>query len=305
VSFERLFKRLRPTLKHLDIDLSQNTGAQINFAHILGSSIIRILDKLETLSLNFGGPAARVGGSIGFPVDVSMFFFSRGLPNLRKLNFKMTNRFIDEQWYLPWTSLRKHLQFLKLDLDGCFNLRPEYLSRLQRDIIVGCPALEELYIRLPNYKRFSDEYLSVLKEKFIQKLNLRKIGIVMTNELENTLESYDDFQAIQRTIERNIEESAIKIKQKGYGEEEFRLYCESLIEDDVVPKGYYEEYDEQDYLLNQLNKEQEEKERNEIEEQEDAERILRGEPTKYEEYEILEEMNEVGHWLWLEEQGEM
>ena len=284
--FERLFGKLRPTLKHLDLDFTKSKNVELYFPESLGQIIMKNLHRLETLCLNFGDTK--------FPLDIVMFFFNKAcshMPNLKKLNLQMTNCVVDNQWYLPQTSLKNNLRSLVLNFDYCENLSIEYLLFLQKDITSACPLLEDLSLCLPNYKRFSGRFLSALR--FLQKLNLKRIEIKLSDELEKTWDNYQDFKAIERANKVRLIESACKIRQKVEGEEEFRLYYETMIEDEKLPDGHFFECDAQDDLLNQMNQEQEEKEQNEIDEQDGAEYILRGGLT-YEEQLIVHDIGLFG-----------
>jgi len=284
LNINKLFRRLRPTLKHLYLDFARTKNFVINFPLILGQIILRNLHRLETLCLNFGG--------IKFPLSAVMFFINTvcsRLPHLRELKLLMVNCFVDDKWYLPQTSIKNNLRSLILNLDCCWNLSIAYLSFLQHDIATACPFLEQLYIRVPNYERFSHSFLSSIEEKLLQRLNLKIL--FLERSLEKTWDRYQSMQIEEIQEKKMMEELLREYRPKGLREEELGLFCEILEEDQL----YFEESSdigEQDYLLGELEEERLENERNGIEEQDEAERILRGELTNKEltEINIMHEM---------------
>ena len=278
--FDRLFAWLRPTLKHLDLAFAENHKPDINFPEILGGIILKNLHKLQSLTLNFR--------KTPFPMSLVKFFINTACPqmtNLRSLSLQMENCFLYDEWNSTQANTLSNLQCLKLDFDRCFDVGPGYLATLQSDIFGACPVLEELYIRLPNNKRFSGGYLSAMKEEFLQRLNLKRIAVELSHELEETWDRYQDVLAIERAEEMRIEESAWRIKQKAGGEEGYRLYYETLIEDEDPPQGL----DQQDLATDELECEK----LQEMEAQDEAERVIHGEVTEHE-WEILHETEEQG-----------
>ena len=287
--FRRLFAWLRPTLKHLDLDFAGNGISDMGFPGALGRIIMKNLPKLETLSLAFR--------KTRFPLNVVRFFINTAchqMAHLRKLSLILQNCVPDDEWFFAQTSLRNNLQCLRLDFDHCILLWNRYLSLLQQETLVACQKLEELFIRIPNDHLYSDDFLSAMKEEFLQKLNLKRFALELSDKLESTWNRYQDMQALEAAEEMRMEELACQIKQKGQGEEEFLLYCEILIDEEDGEELLYEDFDE-DLAIDEIESYKEEvenlrkyEELKEIEEQEEAERILLGE-----EWEELCDMNEM------------
>jgi len=163
----------------------------------------------------------------------------------------------------------------------------DFLSKLQNDIFIVCPALEDLCIHLPDSKTFSGEYLSAMKEEFLQKLNLKRLAIEVSHETEEIWNSYQGSQAIERAEDKRIEEFERRFKSNGLTTEELVLFYEAMNLKEDDSEGFFFESDaEQDYLLQELYF----YERNRDEEQDDAERMLHEELTDEEECESREEI---------------
>jgi len=262
--FERLSSWLRPTLKRLDLDFAENRKSKINFPVSLGRAIMQNLHKLETLSLDFKNTQ--------LPISLVRFFINTAcsrMVNLKSLGLQMENCFLQNETDPPQASQPSHLQRLKLDFDRCSNLKTEYLLKLQSNILIACPELEELVIRLPNYKRFSGRFLSVLKEEFLQKLNLKRFAVELSHELEDTWQSYWDVLAVERAEETRIEH---KIKQKEYGEEEESLFSYDTFIEGEEKEEFSKSFDEAGWV--EYCEIEETRMWNEIEEQDKAERII-------------------------------
>jgi len=278
-AFERLFLCLKPTLRHLDLDFAENLKYEAKFSETLGWIIMQTLTKLETLRLEFRDPL--------LSISLVRFFINTACPKMKKLRslrLRMENCFLSKEEDISEASTSNNpnnLQCLQLDLDGCHGLNMNYLWRLQSDIIVKCPVLEELFIRLPDYYKIFFKFSeSTIKEEFLKSLSLKRLAVEWSHVLDDNLSYYQIAQELKREEEMKIVESACHIRQKAGGEEDFRLYCEALNEEEDLS-------DEGLDVIDELECEKWE----EMKEQDEVERILHGEATE-QEWQIVRENDE-------------
>jgi len=183
-SFERLFKRVSPTLKHLELNFNENdhTTNVKDFPEILGIIIKDNLRKLESLCLEFTWTR--------FSTKIVRFLINAACPHLRSLkslnlNFEGCNIAQEEEISYPKSDLTNNLQHLKLNFHYCLGLSKKYLDLLQDDILRECASLSELYLSVLNCQRFSDGYYLGRERNFF-KLPLKKI---QTSSFHEKLES--------------------------------------------------------------------------------------------------------------------
>ena len=265
-SFERLFGRIGVTLKNLSLDFSGNRNSVVNFAEGMGEIIMRNLPKLASLCLNFERTwlSTRV-------VRLLINGTCSHLRDLKSLVMKVGSCYVAKEELNAYKkSLASNLVFLKVDFYGSFDLSIQYLSILQNDIERKCPKLEGLYLRTLNCKRFSNEFYLAMEREFLERLkNLKRFRLLYSNEQQYLWNTYQDIEAMEFDKAQKIEEEVWKIKQRARGEDEVRIYFETLIEEDEEYKVLEEDdLDEQDYLQYQLEKELFEMDKREIGEQE-------------------------------------
>ena len=164
-SFERLFSRISPTLKHLDLDFRQNPQYSRSFSDSFGMIILKYLHKLETLCLNFD--RTEISTKI---VQLLMSGACTHLTRLRSLDVNVKDCIIIKQdWELyPVHNLKSGLQDLKLNFDGCEGFSLQFMSMLQNDILTFYPKLQRLLICNRNCSRYSNGFYEDIKEDFRQ-----------------------------------------------------------------------------------------------------------------------------------------
>ena len=268
-SFGRLFARLGSTLKHLDLDFSRTHLFGLGFSEVLGMMIMKHLRKLETLCLNFDARETS-----GTTARLLIWGACTHLTCLKSLDISALRCCINQEDWNPVSfkhNLRSNLQCLRLNLASCFDLNLQCLSTLQDDIVELCPKLEELYICTLGGTRFSNQFYSSLEKEFLKRLDLKRLRLHYSNDLDNLWENYPNLQAFESAQEKKMEEEVRNMKEKAGGEEEMQLYYKTEMEEERAPKEC--EVDEQEYLQWRLD----ESERIELEECDRVEKGVRWE----------------------------
>jgi len=262
LSFERLFARISPSLKHLDLDFTQNDGVDRRFPPGLGMIIMNHLRKLETLSLNFNLTNTSTG-----VVRLLISGACTHLTDLKILNLSVKKcLFTEYYWNCSHRhNLTSHLQEIKLEIDGCQGLYFDYLWTLQDDIVALCPDLKSLLLSAQEYKNWTDGFHSAFEKGFLERLRLKRLRFLYPNDFESTWDAYQKTQALELEQAMKIEEEFDKVKKWARGEEEVQLYYKMLSEERQVPI----KYEETEYLENHFENQFFEKEKIEEEAQDE------------------------------------
>ena len=244
--FDSLFKRLRTTLKKLELDFGGNKKYDWDFSEALGQVIMERLHKLESLSLNFNWMKMSVG-----VVQLLINGACTHLMSLKRLEISLESSKITRNCLKSYKFLSKsYLQSLRLNLNGCEDMSIKYLSMLQNDIIVLCPRLQELDLTLINC---NIPFQKDIEKEFLRRLKLKRYRLLFSLELENTWKKYQEIQDLEDEELKEMEKETLKIKQKAGGEEEFRFYYNLLTKKEENVLTEYE-FNEQEFLQEELDK---------------------------------------------------
>ena len=261
--FDRLFAKVRSTLRHLDLDFSGNESKDITDPlETLEMVIMNRLHKLETLCLDFN----RTKTSTRI-VRLLMSGACTHLTRLRSLDVSVEGcNIVQEGWNsYPVHNLKSSLQDLRLNFGGCSGLSLYFLTMLQNDILTFYPKLQRLFVSTLNCLRYSNGFYSSLEEKFLQGLDLKWFRLLYSEDIEKNLERYQEMQLLETRQTLVMQKKVEKIQKRARGEEEVGLYLKTLREEEQASEGH--KFDEREYLYNNSENEFLVKEETELEDQ--------------------------------------